>query len=210
LLETYGFPVTAELLRRPIVGMVSRMVDQKGFDLLEDLGAARLLSLDATYVLLGSGEPRYEDSWRRMAVEHPGRVAVRTGFDERLAHLVEGGADIFLMPSRFEPCGLNQMYSLRYGTVPVVRATGGLDDTITNWSPRTSTGTGFKFKEYSADALFRALDKAVATSADKKAWQALQREGMKQDHSWDASAREYEKVYEKAVKQRQREAARTR
>jgi starch synthase len=200
LLDACAVPATPEVLQRPIVGMVSRMVDQKGFDLLAELGAERLLSLDASYVVLGSGEARYEDMWRQMAAEHPDRVAARIGFDERLAHLIEAGSDIFLMPSRFEPCGLNQMYSLRYGTVPVVRAVGGLDDTIDNWGPRTAKGNGFKFKEYSAEALFSTLEKAIATFGDRKAWQALQRDGMRQDHSWDASAREYVKVYEKAVR----------
>jgi starch synthase len=200
LLDACGVPITPEILERPIVGMVSRMVDQKGFDLLAELGASRLLSLDATYVALGSGEASYEDMWRRMAAEHPGRVAARIGFDEGLAHLVEGGSDIFLMPSRFEPCGLNQMYSLRYGTVPVVRAVGGLDDTIENWVPRTRKGTGFKFRDYSADALFRCLQKAVSTFRDRTAWQALQAEGMKQDHSWDASARQYGRAYERAIR----------
>jgi starch synthase len=200
LLDACAVPATREVLGRPIVGMVSRMVDQKGFDLLAELGASRLLELDATYVVLGSGEPRYEQMWRQMAAEHPGRVAARVGFDERLAHLIEAGSDIFLMPSRFEPCGLNQMYSLRYGTVPVVRAVGGLDDTIENWRPRAARGNGFKFTDYSADALFRTLDTAIATFRDRKSWRALQLEGMAQDHSWDASAAEYVKVYEKAIK----------
>ncbi len=200
LLEACAVPVTPEILDRPIVGIVSRMVDQKGFDLLAELGASRLLALDATYVVLGSGEARYEQMWQQMAAEHPTRVAATIGFDERLAHLIEAGSDIFLMPSRFEPCGLNQMYSLRYGTVPVVRAVGGLDDTIDNWGPRTQKGTGFKFKDYSADALQRTLEKAVLTFRDRKAWRALQLQGMKQDHSWDASAREYVKVYERAIR----------
>jgi starch synthase len=202
LLDACAVPVTPEILERPTVGMVSRMVDQKGFDLLAELGASRLLTLDATYIVLGSGEPRYEQMWRQMAAEHPGRVAARIGFDERLAHLIEGGSDIFLMPSQFEPCGLNQMYSLRYGTVPVVRAVGGLDDTIVNWGPRSRKGNGFKFNEYSADVLFRTLEKAIATFQDPQAWRALQLEGMQQDHSWDASAREYVKVYERAIRQR--------
>jgi starch synthase len=149
-------------------------------------------------VLLGTGEERYVTAWRQAAADHPDRFGVRIGFDEGLAHLIEAGADIFLMPSRFEPCGLNQMYSLRYGAVPVVRAVGGLDDTIETWNPRTGTGTGFKFRDYSADALFRSLQKAVRTFGEPAAWRTLQVSGMKQDHSWDASAREYVKVYEKA------------
>jgi starch synthase len=197
-LDALGVGASPEVLARPLVGLVSRIVDQKGFDLLAEIGAERLLEVDATYVLLGTGEPRYVTAWQQAAADHPDRFGVRIGFDEGLAHLVEAGADIFLMPSRFEPCGLNQMYSLRYGTVPVVRAVGGLDDTIENWNPRTETGTGFKFRDYSADALFRSLQKAVRAFGDPTAWRTLQLAGMRQDHSWDASAREYVKVYEKA------------
>jgi starch synthase len=207
LLEACGVPVTPAILARPVVAMVSRMVDQKGFDLLSELGASRLLALDATYVVLGSGEARYEQMWRQLAAEHPDRVAARIGFDEGLAHLIEGGADIFLMPSRFEPCGLNQMYSLRYGTVPVVRAVGGLDDTIEQWSPRTRKGNGFKFREDTAEALARTLGRAIAAFGDPKSWRAIQLDGMRRDHSWDASAREYVKVYEKAIRARRQRPA---
>jgi len=200
LLETMGLAVSPATLARPLIGMVSRLVDQKGFDLLASL-ADRIPSADATWVLLGSGEARYEEMWKTLAAVHPDRVAVRIGFDERLAHLIEGGADLFLMPSRFEPCGLNQMYSLRYGTVPVVRATGGLDDTIVNWNPRTRRGTGFKFRDANPESLWSALGKALATYDDRPdEWRALQLEGMSQDHSWDVSAREYVKVYDKAVR----------
>ena len=156
LLEEMGLPVSPATLRRPLIGMVSRLVDQKGFDLLAEL-AIGSRPLDATWVLLGSGDPGYEELWRRLASAHPDRVAVRIGFDDRLAHLIEAGADVFLMPSRFEPCGLNQMYSLRYGTVPVVRATGGLDDTIANWNARTGHGTGFKFRDPTPESLWAAL-----------------------------------------------------
>ncbi len=199
LLESCGLGVAPAMLHRPLVGMVSRLIEQKGFDLLEAL-ADRLPSLDATFVLLGSGEARYEEGWRALAADHPDQVAVRVGFDERLAHLIEGGADLFLMPSRFEPCGLNQMYSLRYGTVPVVRATGGLDDTIENWNPRTGSGTGFKFRDHTPDALFRCLEKALAVFRRPTTWRAVQLAGMSQDHSWDASAAEYVKVYERAIR----------
>src|SRR5262249_53726901 len=127
LLSRYGLPADDLTMKRPLVGMVSRMVDQKGLDLIATL-AGRLLALDASFVVLGTGEERYQDFWTRLAARAPARVGVNIGFDEGLAHLVEGGADIFMMPSRFEPCGLNQMYSLRYGTVPVVREVGGLAD----------------------------------------------------------------------------------
>jgi starch synthase len=199
LLEAFGFPADPTSLSRPLVGMVSRMVDQKGFDLLS-MSAAALLELPATIVLLGSGDPRYEQEWSSLAASHPGRVGVRIGFDDRLAHLIIGGADLFLMPSRFEPCGLSQMYSLRYGTVPVVRRTGGLDDTVENWNPRTRRGTGFVFRDYAPAALVDSLDRALATFADRGRWHALQQAGMRQDHSWDVSAREYAGVYETAIR----------
>src|ERR1700730_2152239 len=149
VLARYGLPADEAALRRPLIGMVSRMVDQKGFDLIAAV-ADQLPHLDASFVVLGTGDPRYQTMWSSMAAAYPQKIAARIGFDERLAHLIEAGADIFLMPSRFEPCGLNQMYSMRYGTVPVVRAVGGLADTVT---PKT----GFSFQEYSPAALVGAL-----------------------------------------------------
>jgi starch synthase len=198
LLSAYGLPGTPDVMQRPLVAMISRLVDQKGFDLLAEL-ADELPRLDATFVVLGSGERRYEDFWLGLASRHPRTVGARIGFDEPLSHLVEGGADLFLMPSRFEPCGLNQMYSLRYGTVPVVRATGGLYDTVRNFNPRTGEGTGFTFEQYSAQALLDTLRWALATFTERAAWRKMQVRGMQQDFSWDASAREYVKVYERAA-----------
>ena len=198
VLRSFGLSTSETTMLRPLVGMISRMVDQKGFDLLAD-AADELPGLDATFVLLGTGDPRYEKLWTGLALRYPDRIGVRIGFDERLAHLIEAGADIFLMPSRFEPCGLNQMYSLRYGTVPVVRATGGLHDTVKDYDPRTGAGTGFTFQEYTSAALLRALRRALDTYRKPAQWQRLQAEGMRQDHSWDASAREYVKIYERAV-----------
>jgi len=203
VLETFGFSWTAQRRQRPLVAMISRMVDQKGFDLLAAL-AETLPELGATIVLLGTGERRYEDLWRDLAARFPDRIGVRIGFDEGLAHLMEGGADIFLMPSRFEPCGLNQMYSLRYGTVPVVRATGGLYDTVQDVAAggRGSgrrTGTGFTFEEYSPAALLTAVQRAVEMFADRPAWRRIQQAGMRRDHSWDASARAYVDVYQRAI-----------
>jgi starch synthase len=188
-------------IERPLVGMISRMVDQKGFDLIAEV-ASELPRLAASFVVLGTGEARYQDLWTRLAAAYPDRIGVRIGFDEPLAHLIEGGADIFLMPSKFEPCGLNQMYSLRYGTVPVVRAVGGLADTVTDYAPGRKTSTGFVFKPYRASALLETLSRAVALYSDGVAWQALQRSGMKEDHSWDRSAREYVKIYNRALRQR--------
>lgn len=199
VLGEYGLPTTEETLRRPLVAMVSRLVDQKGFDLIAEI-ADELPKLDATFVLLGTGDPVHERLWGDLAARHPDRVGARIGFDESLAHLIEGGADLFLMPSRFEPCGLNQMYSLRYGTVPVVRAVGGLHDTVRNYDPATGEGTGFTFAEYTAAALLGTLRWALATFRDRDTWGRIQQAGMRQDHSWGASARQYLGVYERAMR----------
>jgi len=188
LLSAYGLPVDDRTMARPLVGMISRMVDQKGFDLIAG-AAADLVALDASFVVLGTGEPRYQDLWRTLAARHPDRIGARIGFDESLAHLIEGGADLFLMPSRFEPCGLNQMYSLRYGTVPVVRAVGGLADTVRD------NEIGFVFEAYTPEALIRTLRRALDAFANRPAWQAIQTAGMREDHSWDRSAQEYVKIY---------------
>jgi starch synthase len=198
LLDAYRLPVTDVALAQPVVGLISRLVDQKGCDLLAAI-ADELARLDARFVLLGSGERRYEDLWLAMAARHPDRVGARIGFDEGLAHLIEGGADLFLMPSRFEPCGLNQMYSLRYGTVPVVHATGGLFDTVHNFDPVTGAGTGFTFEEYSAPALLGTLRWALSVFQDRQTWRRIQAAGMRQDFSWHASARQYVAVYERAA-----------
>jgi starch synthase len=184
--------------RRPIIGMVSRMVDQKGLDIIEK-AVPQLLQLDAAFVVLGTGEVHYQDMWRRLAQAHPDRVAVTVGFSEELAHLIEGGADLFMMPSRFEPCGLNQMYSLRYGTVPVVRATGGLDDTVTQVDHATGDGTGFKFEAYTAEAFVETLRYALSWYQQPNAWRRIQQAGMREDHSWDVSAREYVRLYDRAI-----------
>ena len=192
LLEEVGLPADEAALDRPLIGLISRLTDQKGFDLI-GASANDLMALKATWVMLGSGERHYEDLWRSMATRHPDRVSTTIGFDERLAHLIEAGADIFLMPSRFEPCGLNQLYSLRYGTVPVVRATGGLHDTVTDADE--PGGNGIKFAEYTRGALVAALARALQLYKDHGRWTALQRAGMAADPSWDVSAREYVKVY---------------
>jgi starch synthase len=198
LLARYGLPAGSRSLRRPVIGMISRMVDQKGFDLVAAL-AGDLPRLDATFVVLGTGEARYQDFWTQLAGTYPDRIASRIGFDEGLAHLIEGGADMFLMPSRFEPCGLNQMYSLRYGTVPIVRAVGGLADTVRDYSPADPASNGFVFDEYRPEALLDALQRALELFADRKKWRALQMAGMAADHSWDRSAREYVRIYERAM-----------
>ncbi|MEO7788254.1 MAG: glycogen synthase GlgA [Vicinamibacterales bacterium] len=193
LLEATGLATDARAMARPIIGLVSRLTDQKGFDLMA-AAADELMSLDASWVLLGSGEGRYEELWRSLAARNSGRVSATIGFDERLNHLIEAGADMFLMPSRFEPCGLNQMYSLRYGTLPIVRATGGLRDTVED-AGQGGTGTGFVFTQYTPGALVDAIRRALAAYRSPDLWRGIQRRAMRQDHSWDASAREYVKVY---------------
>jgi starch synthase len=190
--------VDEEALARPLVGIIARMVDQKGFDLLADI-ADELPRLGATFVVLGSGERRYEDLWLGLAARHPRQIGACIGFDEPLAHLIEAGADLFLMPSRFEPCGLNQMYSLRYGTVPLVHATGGLADTVMNFDPATGRGTGFTFDEYSPEALLGTLQWAMGVFTDQRAWRRMQAAGMQQDFSWETSAERYAEVYERAA-----------
>lgn len=197
LLEHFTLPVGDDALGRPVIGMVSRLVEQKGLDLIAR-AASDLVALDATWVFVGTGEAKYEQFLRDLAARYPSRVGVSIGFDERLAHLVEAGADLFLMPSIFEPCGLNQMYSLRYGTVPVVHAVGGLDDTIQPYALRARHANGFKFRDASPATLVRVLRQAIRLYGDKAAWGPLVEEGMRADHSWQTSAREYGKVYRRA------------
>jgi starch synthase len=185
LVREFGLPAAA--MARPLLGIVSRLTRQKGADLLAD-AASGILAEDVYLVALGSGEPEYEAFFRKLADDYPGRVAVHIGFDNGLAHRIEAGADIFLMPSHYEPCGLNQIYSLRYGTVPVVRATGGLDDTI-------DEGTGFKFAEYSGWALLGAVQAAVRAFADRESWRQIMRRGMAKDFSWSGPAAAYSALY---------------
>jgi len=189
LLAEFGLPGAA--LDRPLIGIVSRFTRQKGTDILAEV-ASQIVSEDCYMVALGTGEPEYEDFFRRMAAEHPGRIAVHVGYDNGLAHRIEGGADLFLMPSRYEPCGLNQIYSLRYGTVPVVRATGGLDDTI-------DVGTGFKFRDYSGGALLWAVREALRAYEQRDLWREMMVRGMQQDFSWRASATAYSALYGKLL-----------
>jgi starch synthase len=185
LLQEFGLPDPS----RPLIGIVSRFTEQKGSDLIAAIGPG-LFESDVNLVALGSGDREYD--FTTLAAHFPGRVAVRLGFDEALAHRIEAGSDIFLMPSRYEPGGLNQLYSLRYGTVPVVRATGGLDDTV-------DPDTGFKFTDYRPDALLACIREALAAYADPARWQALIETGMSRDFSWNASARKYLALYNKLL-----------
>ena len=195
LLEYVGLPADASTMRRPLMGIVTRLTHQKGCDLFS-AAADRLMGLDASWVMLGSGDAWCEDLWRHLSWRHPDRVVARVGFDEQLAHLIEAGADMFVMPSWYEPCGLNQMYSLRYGTLPIVRATGGLQDTVVDLDESATDATGFKFRHYTGEGLVWAVDRAVGLfRSDPGLWRAMQVTGMRRDFSWDVSAREYVKVY---------------
>ncbi len=180
--------------RHAVVGMISRLVAQKGFDLIRS-AADRLLALPLRWVILGSGETEIELFLETTARRHPDRMAYRRGYDEPLAHRIEAGADFFLMPSRYEPCGLNQMMSMRYGTVPVVRATGGLADTVVPLTVDAAEGTGIVFSEYAPGALVGAVEQAVALFADPAALARARRNGMSRDFSWEASARNYIRLY---------------
>lgn len=201
LLEQFKLPATD--LKKPVIGIVSRFATQKGFDLIAEVADA-LMKHDLKIVALGTGEPEFEELFRRLAQRFPQKFGVRVAYDNALAHKIEGGSDMFLMPSRYEPCGLNQIYSLKYGTVPVVRATGGLDDTIEPFDPRTGKGTGFKFVPYSGAALLRCLAGALRLYAGQpQAWQQLVKNGMTKDFSWNTSAGDYERLYEQVVRQAQ-------
>jgi starch synthase len=195
------FKLPDDAIERPLLGIISRFVDQKGFDLIAEI-AEQLVRENVSIIALGTGQPVYEKMLKAFAEKHPDKVAVKVGFDNALAHKIEAGADIFLMPSRFEPCGLNQIYSLRYGTVPVVRATGGLDDTVQNYDGETAQGTGFKFEEYSGTQLLDAIRRAVTTFGDPKIWQLIQANGMAKDFSWKTSAASYVTLYEAAKRSR--------
>jgi starch synthase len=185
-----GLPVRADV---PLAAVVSRLAEQKGVDLLV-AAIPELLARDVQLVMLGSGEARFVEALLQAAAERRGQMAVRVGFDEGLAHRIEAGADLFLMPSRFEPCGLNQMYSLRYGTVPVVRAVGGLEDTVEDYDG-WNAGTGFKFRDYTPAALSLAVRRALEAHRDRKAWRGLVHRGMAEDFSWERSAASYEALY---------------
>ncbi|HET7745822.1 MAG TPA: glycosyltransferase, partial [Vicinamibacteria bacterium] len=194
LLRTFGLPAEPDL---PVIGVISRLVHQKGFDIVVRAWYD-LLQRPIRMVVLGTGEPDVQDGFRALAARAPDRFAARFEYDNGLAHKVEAGADMFLMPSRFEPCGLTQMYSLRYGTVPIVRATGGLVDTVEPWDPATRQGTGFRFDHPDGTGLVWAIDQAIAAWRDQEAWQILMRNGMARDFSWRRSAERYVSTYERA------------
>jgi len=195
LLATFG--IKNGDARLPVIGIVSRFAAQKGFDLIAQI-MDRLAREDMILVVLGTGDKEYEEMFLRLQKQFPQKIAVKVAYDNAIAHKIEAGADMFLMPSRYEPCGLNQIYSLKYGTVPIVRATGGLDDTIEPWDARTGKGTGFKFSEYNGESLLLTIRAAFQAFRDEASWQVLMRNGMARDFSWGASAKEYVRVYERA------------
>jgi starch synthase len=186
-------PVTA-----PLLGSVGRLAEQKGIDIIID-SIKEIVKFGAGFVILGAGDRRYEDALRHIASEMAGEIGVSINFDNKLAHMIEAGADIFVMPSKYEPCGLNQMYSLRYGTIPVVRATGGLDDTIIDYSLNPQEGNGFKFDHAVKSEFIKAIQRAIEVFNRKEEWQVLQKKVMKLDFSWQRAAREYMTLYEKII-----------
>jgi starch synthase len=179
----------------PLAGLVTRLAEQKGLDLLAVALPELLATSDLAVAVLGTGEERYQAQLRGLAARFPHRVGLRFGFDEGLAHRIQAGADLFLMPSRFEPGGLAQLYALRYGTVPVVHATGGLDDTVVEFDPACGTGTGFKFAPHTPAAFLAAMRRALRARGDTASWASLVANGMAQDFSWDRAAREYVRLY---------------
>jgi len=182
--------------KTPLLSVISRLADQKGFDLLAEI-VDYVLGLGVQFVLLGTGSPDYHQLFTELAERYPKQVGVALKYDNTLAHKIEAGSDIFLMPSRYEPCGLNQMYSLKYGTIPVVRATGGLADTITEYDPKTKRGNGFVFVEPEPKPFYFAIKRAIDTYHKTKTWNALVKRAMKMDFSWDVSAKKYEALYER-------------
>ena len=195
LQKLVGLPVAESI---PLFGTIARLAEQKGVDI--QLGAlAEMLNTRMQFVLLGSGSPEFERGYRELARQFPDQVALRFGYDETLAHRIEAGCDFFLMPSRFEPCGLNQMYSLRYGTVPIVRATGGLDDSVVDWTQNAKFATGIKFSNYTSRALAKAIRKALVLYGQPKLLATCRRNAMAADFSWERTVHEYLAVYQQLV-----------
>jgi starch synthase len=198
LQETFGLPVQQNV---PVIATISRLADQKGFDLIAaSLEEMLALGGGLQYIVLGTGDRKYHDIFMDLSNKFPSSFAIRIAYDNGLAHLIEAGADLFLMPSRYEPCGLNQLYSLRYGTVPIVRAIGGLEDTIIDFVSNPLKGTGFKFYDYSKSSLLGIIEKALKIYQARKEWPGLMRRCMSADFSWERSAREYIDLYRKAMK----------
>jgi starch synthase len=206
VLKRFGLPESPG--RLPLVGIVSRITEQKGFDLIQD-AIDEIVALDLEMVVLGTGQHKYQDMLLQAASTYPDKIAVILGFDNALSHLIEAGCDMFLMPSKYEPCGLNQLYSLRYGTIPIVRATGGLADTVVDYDADPSRGTGFSFKNYSAREMMVAIQRALVVYSNPTLWEVLIKRAMAQDWSWEESARHYIQLYRLIQGRRQRSAVGT-
>ncbi len=196
LISQFGLPES--LNNRPLLGMISRLADQKGFDLLAEV-VEDLMNLDVGFILLGTGEQKYHELFSDIAKKYPQKAGIRLSYNNALAHKIEAGCDMFLMPSRYEPCGLNQIYSLKYGTIPVVRATGGLDDTIEDYTLSSEVGNGFKFTDYSPHEFLDKIKEALKVYENKDAWLKLVRKVMSLDFSWENSARQYTDLYQRAM-----------
>jgi starch synthase len=194
ILKYFGLP--RQDGRTALVGLVSRLADQKGFDLIAE-AIKDISRLQLQMVILGTGQQKYHQMLKQMARDYPEKLAPKLAFDNRLAHQIEAGCDMFLMPSKYEPCGLNQLYSLRYGAVPIVRATGGLVDTVVNYDGENTNGTGFSFVNYSSGEMVTALRRALKVYSNPLEWEKIMIRGMKQDWSWERSARKYLRLYEK-------------
>jgi starch synthase len=198
VLHAFGAEHVAD--ETPVLGIVSRFATQKGFDLIARI-APKLLAEDVFLIALGTGEPYYEGLFRSIHEQYEGKVSIKIAYDNTLAHKIEAGADIFLMPSRYEPCGLNQIYSMKYGTVPVVHATGGLDDTVEEWSAATQTGTGFKFTGETAEEFYAAIERALDIFRnDRQSWTKIMRNGMAKHYSWKKPAAQYVEVYRQVAR----------
>jgi starch synthase len=195
LLRTFSLPVDLE---RPVLAIVTRLTGQKGIELLQQ-AAGEIIGTGAYFIALGSGEERYESFLNQLRNAAPNQVGVYVGYSESLAHKIEAGADMFLMPSKFEPCGLNQMYSLKYGTVPIVRAVGGLDDTVHDYDRVSQTGNGFKFSEFSAQKLLEKIYEGLFAYAEPETWRRIQINGMTADNSWESAAKKYVSLYSKTL-----------
>ncbi len=182
----------------PLIGIISRLADQKGFDLIAKV-LAKIAAFDMQMVILGTGDQKYHDLFTKAAEKYPDKFSVHLTFNNQLAHQIEAGCDMFLMPSRYEPCGLNQMYSFMYGTVPIVRATGGLADTVIDLDKKPKKGTGFTFEKYDAKKMLDAIKRALKHYSDKEGWRKLQIRGMSQDFTWKKSAQRYIEIYQKAL-----------
>jgi starch synthase len=195
LQKAFNLPVNPDI---PLISSISRLADQKGFDLVAE-AIEELLGKGVQYILLGTGERKYHELFSQLSKEYAERFSARIAYDNTLAHLIEAGSDMFLMPSRYEPCGLNQLYSLKYGTVPIVRAVGGLEDTIIDSENSPEFQTGFKFSDYTAEAMMKAISRAVAMYRNKEAWKTLVNRCMGEDFSWNRSAESYKALYEKSI-----------